>query len=129
MKLCDTPPTHCAACFGQYTERRHVDLEAAWDGPTFDSGVATDHGVVRNLTVAIDDLILCENCLRDAGRLVDLEDAAELKAEVEKRDEQLENLRARLAESEQYADRLEQSVAAKPERRKPKRAPRQAVEA
>lgn len=127
MKLCEVPPSHCAACFGQYTDRRHVDLEASYDGPAYPDGVMTDQGMVRNLTVAIDDLILCEDCLRDAGRLVDLGNVEELNGQLEQKDEQLENLRARLAESEQYADRLEQSVAAKPERRKPRK--RQPVEA
>lgn len=54
-------PTHCSSCFGQDTKARHVDFDAAWDGPVFNED---------GLKVPIDDLILCEHCIAEAARIL-----------------------------------------------------------
>ena len=60
-RLADRKPTYCASCF-QQENVRHVDFEAAYDGPVLDG---------ESHKVAIDDLILCENCLSEAFTLLD----------------------------------------------------------
>jgi hypothetical protein len=64
IRLAETPPTHCASCFGQYPDRRHIDFGAYWDGPVF----ARDEGdVAGGAPIAVDDLVICEECLRAAA--------------------------------------------------------------
>lgn len=53
---------YCSACFRQDPEMEYVDLEAYWDGPVLDQ----DSGIKQ----PIDDLVLCENCLRNAAKLI-----------------------------------------------------------
>lgn len=114
MKLTDIPPYVCSSCGGQYPERRHVDFQAAWDGPTFREGVAVAEGDVRtNLTVAIDDLIICENCLRDAGMLVGLDDAHVLHGRFDVAQEKIRDLSERLAGQADYIAKLEAAAAAR----------------
>lgn len=64
MKLSDTPPAYCSSCFNQDPQALHVDLEAYWDGPVPQAkGEGYD-------AVAIDDLVLCEACVREAAGLL-----------------------------------------------------------
>lgn len=63
-RLADKRPPYCAGCYG-HREGRYVDFEAAYDG-------ATIPGAPSN--VPVDDLILCEGCLREAFRILDPED-------------------------------------------------------
>lgn len=70
MKLCETPPVVCSACFLQKTDQPHVDFDASWDGPSFPDGVATEDGVQDHIPVTIDELILCSDCLRSAHSLL-----------------------------------------------------------
>lgn len=72
MKLADSI-TYCSSCFGQYLDRKHVDLEAYYDGPVM---LGKDDN-----PVSIDDLILCEDCLKEAGALIGLHPAEDLKKE------------------------------------------------
>lgn len=110
-----TPPTHCSSCFGQNIERQHVDFDAAWDGPVFRDGVATGgSGEESNvIPVAIDDLIICDECLRQAAGLLGLVDPDETTERLGEALGQLENLRDRLAEREDYVSKLEAAVKAK----------------
>jgi hypothetical protein len=59
---------HCAACYGQYGDRRYVDFEAAYDGPVLEGAIK----------VAIDDLVICENCLTAAAKMIGLVKAPDL---------------------------------------------------
>lgn len=108
MKITDTP-AYCASCYAQKPDQRHVDLDAAYDGPVLE-------GSVR---VAIDDLILCEECLTQAGRLIGLVDSSDQAAELERLRDQVAEQDDRLLRQKTYVDRLEAAVAAKPEPAKP----------
>lgn len=55
-------PAYCSACFSQNPQLRHVDFDAAWDGPVLDH----ESGIKQ----VIDDLILCEECIGAAARLL-----------------------------------------------------------
>lgn len=122
-KLAEIPPVACAGCGGQYTDRRHVDFESAWDGPTFEEFVHTgDGGKVRNLVVAIDDLFLCEECMAEGAKLLGFVKADEQAQRLIEAEEQLTNLRERIAEREDYIVTLERAVAAKPSAKPRKKA-------
>lgn len=95
MKLADTAPAYCAGCYGQKPDERHVDFEAAFDGHVVKpAGDGYD-------AVSVDDLVLCESCVRAAMALLpDLEQAGREEA-----------LRERVRELEQAVDRSENARA------------------
>lgn len=99
MRLADVTPTHCSACFTQRTSDRHVDFEAAWDGPT----------VPGAQLVSIDDLVLCESCLREAAALVGCVDNSAAAARVQEAEDRARELAERLAGATDYIARLEQA--------------------
>lgn len=78
MRVSNTAPPYCASCFQQKPEETFVDFEAAWDGPTQKVGPEGN-----TITVAIDDLIICEKCLTVAARLIGLGHVEDLKEENE----------------------------------------------
>lgn len=102
-KLAAAAPAYCSVCFGQYPDRRHVDFDAAWDGPVIDSG--------NGMKQAIDDLIMCENCVRRGAEILALDDVAapEMAALVE----QVETLKALNEGQRKYIAQLEATVQAK----------------
>lgn len=65
-------PAYCASCY-QQDPVRYVDFEAAYDGPVIPGAPAH---------IAIDDLILCENCLNQAFALLDPQGKDETIAEL-----------------------------------------------
>lgn len=113
VSLAPRPPAVCAACFNSKPGKRHVDLGAAYDGPAFrdDAGVAQ----------SVDDNIVCEDCIREAARLLSLDEQPI--RDVERRAETAEKA---AADWQHYAEGLEASLAHRPEpkRRPPGRPPR-----
>lgn len=98
MKVADTPPTYCAACHLQRPEVKHVDFEAYFDGPVMD-------GLTHKQP--IDDLILCEDCLKTGAMLIGMIDNKamiqenfELGKAVEEKDIQLEIYRKAISDLE-----------------------------
>ena len=96
MRLADPKPPFCAACF-QHSTDTHVDFEASYDGPVIEKdGIKTP----------VDDLILCESCVRSAANLLGMLDPEmllkliqdaegeirELRNEVEKKDKVISDL-------------------------------------
>ena len=113
MRVAETPPAFCSACFGQYPDRRHVDFDVAWDGPTVPGGVMTPEGVQSGITVTIDDMVVCDGCLTAAGRLVGLEPAGETVAKLDQALAEAAVLRERLAGQADYIGKLEAAQAAR----------------
>jgi hypothetical protein len=74
MRLAHVTPPACSGCFQQKLTKRHVDFDVAYDGPS----MMNPQGGHQ----PIDDLILCEDCLRTAGVLVGLGDVEAMEAEV-----------------------------------------------
>lgn len=100
MRLTDITPPYCSGCFGQY-HTPHVDFESDWDGPVMNKD---------GLRVTIDDLILCENCVRAAYELLPkTEDTA-----VEKLNTQLKEAKASNKKLTTYNRQLETTIASKP---------------
>jgi hypothetical protein len=79
IRLTERPPVACASCYGQYTDRRHVDFGSSTDGAVLagPSNIAGDKGQ------SIDEVIICDECLTAAAGLIGLEDSAPLHAEVD----------------------------------------------
>jgi hypothetical protein len=95
IRLAQPAPPHCSACFGAKPNMRHVDFGAAWDGPM----LPALEGAIGVVAHSIDDLVICEECLRTGGKIVGLTDNSELEAA----NAQLEAANAQLhARIEQY---------------------------
>lgn len=109
MRLADTAPPRCASCYDQKTDARHVDFEASYDGP-----VIPGADPLLSQAVSVDDLIICEGCLREAARLIGLEDWADLKERAEAAEAQAKQCEDRLLTQAAYVQDLERAVASKP---------------
>lgn len=64
-----------------------VDFESSFDGPVIETG-----GETGRVPIAIDDLYLCEKCVRDAAGLVGMEFAPDLRGQVSEQRKQIEAL-------------------------------------
>lgn len=58
----------CSSCFNQQLEPdvKFVDFGSAWDGGTMRDA--------SGMLISIDDLVICESCLRNAARLIGMGD-------------------------------------------------------
>lgn len=97
IHLAHVPPSACASCFGQYPDRRHIDFGAFYDGPVLPSGEDTV-GVVG---LAVDDLVICDECVAAAAIQLGLGDIEHKQFELE----------AALAHSRELAERLAGAMA------------------
>ena len=110
----EVAPAMCSSCFGQYPERTHVDFTASWDGPVVENGIVGENGeVATSVKVSIDELILCEDCVREAARLVGMVEPSEAD-EVERLRGMLRERSEELAGLRHYTEKLEAAVAVKP---------------
>ena len=98
-------PTYCSGCFGQQTGLRHVDFDAASD---------RGYGDDASIGVSMDDLILCENCVREGARLIGMMDVTEFQAEMDSLRRRWESEKNRADAAETYADKLELAIDARP---------------
>jgi hypothetical protein len=106
-------PQRCSACFGQQHGIRHVDMDAACD-----RGYGNDEAV----KIAYDDLILCENCVKEAAILLGMTDSQELKDSKTDLEVRLENTLKALRKAETYGESLEATLSHRPGRpEKPRR--------
>lgn len=104
MKPASTPPAYCVGCYQQKPDKRHVDFDAAFDGPTFDMP-EVGHGI----RMQIDDLILCEDCITHAGKLIGLVNADALKEENQELGEALEHSQGTIEEMRETIHGLRQA--------------------
>jgi hypothetical protein len=102
IRLADKPPVACASCHGQYVDRRHVDFGAAYDGP-----MLPNEEVAGGNMVSVDDLIVCEDCLKTAAAVIGLSDPADVQGELDQMVAQHEQVTERLAGAMAYINRLE----------------------
>lgn len=100
MRLTDITPPYCSGCFGQY-HNSHVDFESDWDGPVLNK---------EGLRVQIDELILCENCVRAAYSLLPKKEDQQ----IEKLQDQLKEIRASNRKLTTYNRQLETTIGSKP---------------
>lgn len=93
-------PIYCSACFNQQAIR-HIDFDAACD---------RGYGKAEAVEVAMDDLILCENCVREGAELIGMSPEGS-------KDDRIADLEGKLAhaektreKAERYAETLEDAV-------------------
>ena len=88
----------CAACYS-FTNKRLVDFGAAFDGPVLETGMQ------------IDDLILCEDCVRSAAQTLELDTNRD---SVDRALREAEEARVKSEEWQAYAKKLENVRALRP---------------
>lgn len=104
IRLAEVGPTYCSSCFAQNPDKQHVDFGAYYDGPVLDGAKQSQ----------IDDLILCEDCLREAAGLIPGPSAAD-KERMDRVVEENETLKLANAGQAAYIERLEAAIAVRPE--------------
>ena len=102
-------PTYCSACHNQDSTKQHVDFDAACDRGY---GITEDNPDIR---ISFDDLILCETCLRDGASRIGMVDGEQQAARVESLERRLKEETLRCERAIDYANRMEQALANRPE--------------
>jgi hypothetical protein len=98
-------PMYCSACGCQDTGKRHVDFDAACD---------RGYGTGDVVPVSMDDLIICETCLRAGAALVGMIDDTEPLEKIATLEQRLSDEQKRADKAAAYAERMEQALAARP---------------
>lgn len=88
----------CACCYNA-SEGKFVDMGAAFDGPVLENGMS------------IDDLVLCESCVKSAGAALGADSAQD---EITRANVEAERLRGELDKLRVYNEKLEDTLAFKP---------------
>lgn len=117
MKIAQGGIRYCSSCFGQYLDRTHIDFESYFDGPA----IKQDNGDYHYVA----DLIICENCLKNAGKLIDMYPADDLKQENEELGQALEDKAKENDELRKAYSNLVKSFEDLPKDKKMKRPPSQ----
>lgn len=93
MRVALQNPPYCTACYGGKPQTRHIDFEAAYDGPVINNE--------DNIKVAIDDLIICEDCLVAAASMLGMVNSEEMKAENRELGETVEEYAAGISQRDE----------------------------
>src|ERR1044072_6713270 len=97
MKFASPTPAYCSACFQAKPHLPHVDLEAYWDGPIIQG---TSH------KQPIDDLILCEDCLKSAAEFIGYAEHKKLLHERNALKQEVQELRKYRIDAEEKLNQL-----------------------
>jgi hypothetical protein len=107
IHIANPNPPMCAACYQQQPQMTHVDFGASYDGPFFSSEVTGANAV------SIDDLVVCEDCVRAAARLLGMVDPQFDASRAAAADQKIADLSERLAGAVTYINRLEDAAQAR----------------
>lgn len=105
-------PLYCSACSGQYPNRQHVDFDAECDrgyGDTLIQGQSQGEGS-NAPRIQMDDLILCEQCIKEGARIIGMVDGDELRAEIESLKRALETKEKLYKQTQRFADVMEEAL-------------------
>ncbi len=98
-------PVRCSSCFNQNTSIRHIDMDAACD-----RGYGNDEAV----KIVYDDLVLCENCVKEAATLINLVPKDD--QTISRLESELHIEKAKRQQAEKWAGTMEDALAARPEK-------------
>lgn len=110
IHIAEVNPPRCSSCYSQKPDLRHVDFSAYYDGPVVPA--AEGEGVVQ---VAIDDLVICEQCLKEAAELVGMGDTEREREEIQRLRYELEAAAEREAAAVRLVSQLEKAAEARDE--------------
>lgn len=98
-----TPP-FCSSCFQQQFNKRHIDYSVAWDGGTLRDAGGT--------LITIDDLVLCEDCVRIGADVLEHDASTKIGAELTIAKERAVEQRRLRKEADAKIKQLEAELAA-----------------
>jgi hypothetical protein len=98
-------PIYCSSCFNSQPVR-HVDFDAACD-----RGYGNDEAV----KITMDDLILCENCVKEAGEILGMHDKATDIDKLADLERKLDVERKLRRQAQNYAGTMEEALTRRPE--------------
>jgi hypothetical protein len=119
IREAQTPPVACASCGGQYPGRRHVDFGSAGD-----YGMVPSQNVAGGKMVSVDDLVVCEECVTAAARVLGLGDVTEAEQRVDRLNERLTDTGQRLGKALEALEKLKVAVSAVEQVKRPPGRPR-----
>ena len=99
----------CSACYMYRQGDEYIDFETTWEGPMV---VEEFHGVEIPAPEPghLDDLILCESCLRLAGRMIGMGDVQETQVELEQLRTEVLELRKSRIDAERRLEGIESAL-------------------
>ena len=106
-KIAAFAPVACAACYGQYPDRVHVDYAAGIEGAEVDPSVPRGPHV--------EWVVMCEDCVRAGYQML-----PEQSGRIDHLTDEVEQLRQRAEEAENYASKLEDTLHQRPVQREVK---------
>ncbi len=89
-------------------EYRFVDFEVAYEGP-----VLTRHGDERPenfIAAPIDDLYICEECLRAGAKLIGMEGAEDIRYQLAQKNAEIEGLKVEIKDKDKAISNLSHTV-------------------
>jgi|DEB0MinimDraft_3_1074331.scaffolds.fasta_scaffold05315_3 hypothetical protein len=102
MRIAESVPAFCSACYGQEPDAIYVDFESAWDGPIIDDA--------NGMKISIDDLVICERCLLAAANLKGLDATKDLREENLELGVLVEKLEEKIKEKDMMINDLSHTV-------------------
>lgn len=104
--LLDGSPQYCSACFNQDNTKQHIDLDASCD---------RGYALHTDIPITMDDLVLCEDCIRNAAQLIGMEDKSTTERELSELRIKADRLERESRQAQRYADTLEDAFDKRPE--------------
>lgn len=109
IHIAEPAPSHCSSCYQQKPRQPHVDFGASYDGPV----VPALQGTIGTVGHMIDELILCEDCIRSAAELLGWEDVTAVRAELEEARQVRDMMHHKIEALQAHNERLTATVASK----------------
>lgn len=108
----------CSSCYTVQSRLEYVDFDSDWEGPL----IARETSLGAALDpLPVDDLILCEDCVRTAAKLFGMSSSEDASRVVELEAEVIE-LRLARVESERRLAAIEKAFEGRPKKTKPQAA-------
>lgn len=99
-------PQYCSSCMNQNPNVRHIDFEAACDRGWYGGDPA--------LRVTMDDLVICEDCLKAAATLLEWMPTKEAIDRITNLEHRVGEEAKRADKAEAYAERMEDAFKHRP---------------
>lgn len=122
MKVATPPIEFCVSCHALYTGEKkitYVDFEVYYDGP-----LVTDPRYANEKPTPITDLIVCEKCLINAGKLIGLVNDEDMRKEnkelgelVDEKNNEIIELNALVSDYQKTNEKLIDSKIQRPARK------------
>lgn len=106
IRKAEIPPVGCASCYGQYPQREHVDFGASYEGPI----LGPQEGVVGAKMTSIDDLVICDECLTAAAKLIGMGNVEEADEAIRQQIVVVQERNAEIERLTDYVATLEKAV-------------------